>query len=63
MRYIDAEKKEPDFIEKGLAKNFQLEVFYYSYFACHGASDSKQHILLNEKQVDEIFWPAEEKIK
>jgi hypothetical protein len=63
LRYIEAEKQEPDFIKKGLAENFQLVVLYFAYFACHGASDSRQHILLNEREVDKIFWPAEERIK
>ena len=63
LRYIEAEKQEPDFIKKGLAENFQLEVLYFAYFACHGASDSRQHILLNEREVEKIFWPAEERIK
>ena len=35
----------------------------YVYFACHGAADNRQYILLNEKQVEKIFWPAEAKIK
>ena len=63
LRYIEAEKQEPDFIKKGLADNFQLEVLYFAYFASHGASDSRQHILLNEREVNKIFWPAEERIK
>ena len=63
LRYIEAEKQEPDFIKNGHAEHFQLEVLYFAYFACHGASDSRQHILLNEREVDKIFWPAEERIK
>ena len=52
-----------DFIQRGLASNFQLNVLFYAYFACHGCSDSRQYILLNERKVEKIFWPAEERIK
>ena len=62
-RYIDAEWQEPDFVAKGLSKNFLLEVFLYVYYAGHGCSDYRQYILLNEKEMDKIFWPAEANIK
>ena len=62
-RYIDAEKQEPDFIEKGLSNKFLNEVFFYFYYAGHGCQDLKQYIVLNETTVDKIFWPAEENIK
>ena len=41
-RYIDAERQEPDFIAKGLAKEFLLEVFLYIYYAGHGCADNRQ---------------------
>ena len=63
QRFIDAEKQEPDFIAKGLAENFQYEIFFYFYFAGHGCSNNRQYILLNERVVDLIFYPAEERIK
>ena len=63
QRYIDAEKQEPDFIAKGLSKNFLHEAFFYFYYAGHGCSDNRQMIVLNEKEIDKIFWPAESKIK
>ena len=43
--------------------NFLNEVFFYFYFAGHGCADNKQWIVLNEKEQDKIFWPAESKIK
>ena len=46
QRYIDAERQEPDFIAKGLAENFQYEIFFYFYFAGHGCSNNRQFILL-----------------
>ena len=63
QRYIDAERQEPDFIAKGLAENFQYEIFFYFYFAGHGCSNNRQFILLNEREVGKVFWPAEERIK
>ena len=63
QRYIDAEKRQPDFISKGLSKNFLHEVFLYIYYAGHGCADSSQYIILNETNIDKIFWPAEDKIK
>ena len=63
QRYIDAEKQEPDFIARGLGGNFLYEVFLYFYYAGHGCSDNRQMIVLNEKEIDKIFWPAESKIK
>ena len=63
QRYIDAERQEPNFIERGLSKHFVREVFIYFYYGGHGCSDIGQYIVLNGKEVDEIFWPAERKIK
>ena len=63
QRYIDAELQVPDFIAKGLSNQFLLEVFLYIYYAGHGCLGSKQQIVLNETEVEKIFWPAESKIK
>ena len=41
-RYIDAERQEPDFIAKGLSKEFLLEMFLYIYYAGHGCADNRQ---------------------
>ena len=54
---------EKDFIKRGLNKQFVHEVFLHCYFACHGCSDHKQKVLLNEKDVDKIFWEAEMNVK
>ena len=35
------------------------EVFLFAYFAGHGCADYRQYYLLNEKEVDKIFWPVE----
>ena len=63
LRYIYAEKKEPDFIAHGHIDKFLLEIFFYFYYAGHGCSDERQWIVLNEREVSKIFWPAEERIK
>ena len=63
QRYIDAERREPDFIRRGLSLNFLFEVFLYIYYAGHGCSDNRQYIVLNEREINKIFWPAEAKIK
>ena len=63
MRYIEAETAEKDFIGKGLGHQFTLEIFIHFYFACHGCSDYRQKVLLNEKEIKKIFWESELKIK
>ena len=63
MRYIEAETVEKDFISRGLANKFTQEIFIHFYFACHGCSDSTQKVLLNEREIDKIFWESELKIK
>ena len=62
-RYVDAERQVPDFIAKDMSGNFLLEVFMYTYYAGHGCSDYRQHMVLNEKEIDDVFWPAESNIK
>ena len=59
MRYIEAETVEKDFIGRGLSNKFTREIFLHFYFACHGCADQTQKILLNERDIDKIFWEAE----
>ena len=59
MRHIEAEKVEPNFIKRGLSNWFTHEIFLYCYFACHGCSDHRQKVLLNERDIDKIFWNPE----
>ena len=42
-----------------MSADFIEEAFMYFYYAGYGCADTKQYILLNEKEVDKIFWPAE----
>ena len=62
-RYIEAEKKYPNFIARGMSKVFKLESFVYLYYAGHGCSDNRQYVLLNENDIDKIFWAAEAETK
>ena len=63
LRYIEAEKMEKDFITRGLSKQFVHEIFLHCYFACHGCQDHTQKVLLNEKDIDKIFWEPETNVK
>ena len=63
MRYIEAEKQEKDFISRGLAHLFVQDVFFYVYYGGHGCADQKQYFVLNGKDINKIFWRAEEKMK
>ena len=46
-----------------MSKVFKLESFVYLYYAGHGCSDNRQYILLNENDIDKIFWAAEAETK
>ena len=39
IRYIEAEKQEPDFISRGLGRLFVQDIFLYVYYAGHGCAD------------------------
>ena len=62
-RYIEAEKTEPDFIERGLSSKFTRQVFVFVYYAGHGCMQKRQYFVLNEDNVEKSFWPAEEKLR
>ena len=51
LRYILAEKQEPNFVKNGSSGKFLLEVFLYFYYAGHGCSDGRQWLVLNGKDV------------
>ena len=42
---------------------FLQESFMYFYYASHGCADTQQYVMLNEKNVNDIFWPAEQKTR
>ena len=42
---------------------FTREVFLFIYYAGHGCSDKKQHYVLNEDKVENIFWSSEENFR
>ena len=60
QRYIDAETKEPNFIENGNSKNYVREIFFFVYYAGHGCADVNQYLVLNENKAEKIFWPIED---
>ena len=60
QRYIDAEKKEQNFIENGNSKNYVREIFFFVYYAGHGCADVTQYLVLNEDKAEKIFWPIED---
>ena len=62
-RYKEIEAKEPNFIENGNSKKHIRDVFFFVYYAGHGCADVKQYFVLNEKEADKIFWPAEQKLR
>ena len=63
LRYIEAEKQEPEFIARGMASETAIESFLYFHYSGHGCADTKQHIFLNESEIKHMFYPAEESIK
>jgi hypothetical protein len=63
QRYIDAETKEPNFIENGNSKNYVREIFFFVYYAGHGCADVNQYLVLNEKEAEKIFWPVEDYLR
>ena len=38
------------------------EVLLFSYFAGHGCGDTKRLFVLNEADIDKVFWPAEDRL-
>ena len=39
------------------------EILVFAYTAGHGCADGKQYYVLNEKELDKIFWPFEDKLR
>ena len=63
-RYIKVEEKFPDFLTKNdPAEIPKEEILVFAYTAGHGCADSKQYFVLNENDIDKIFWPIQEKLR
>ena len=62
-RYIQNELYIEDFINK-VARSDQIkdEILLFAYFAGHGCGDTKRLFVLNEADIDKVFWPAEERL-
>ena len=57
-RYIKVEEKIPDFLNKTSTVEIpQEEILVFAYTAGHGCADSKQYYVLNENDINKIFWP------
>ena len=39
------------------------EIFFFVYYAGHGCADVNQYLVLNEKEVEKIFWPIEDNLR
>ena len=52
-----------DFLTKvDPAKQIRDEVLVFAYFAGHGCGDTKRLFVLNEADMEKVFWPAEERL-
>ena len=62
-RYIQNELYVKDFLTKiDPAEQIKDEVLVFAYFAGHGCGDTKRQFVLNETEIDKVFWPAEDKL-
>ena len=46
-----------------MGHKFKQEVLLVFYYAGHGCMKKKQYIVLNEDDIDKIFWPSEENLR
>ena len=42
---------------------FKEEVLLVFYYAGHGSMEKDQYIVLNEDDIDKIFWPVEKELR
>ena len=61
-RYIENELMQTDFLNIKDYKQIRGEVLLFAYFAGHGCADTSQYFVLNEKELNKIFWSVEEKL-
>ena len=59
---MKAERETEDFLTKKVEIPPE-EILVFAYTAGHGCADHKQYYLLNEKDVNKIFWPFEDKLR
>ena len=62
IRYLENELRKPDFLECKDYQQITSEVLLFAYFAGHGCADTNQYFVLNEDNMDKVFWPAERKL-
>ena len=52
-----------DFLNKiGRSEQIKDEILLFAYFAGHGCGDTKRSFVLNEADIDKVFWPAEDRL-
>ena len=62
-RYIQNELKVKDFLNKiDMTEQIKDEILLFVYFAGHGCGDTKRMFVLNEADIDKVFWPAEDRL-
>ena len=62
-RYIQNELHVEDFLTKvDPAEQIRDEVLLFAYFAGHGCGDTKRLFVLNEPDMNKVFWPAEDRL-
>ena len=62
-RYIQNEIHCKDFLtELDPADQIRDEILVFAYFAGHGCGDTKRLFVLNEADMDKVFWPAEDRL-
>ena len=61
-RYIENELHQPDFLSVEGHQQIYDEVLLFVYFAGHGCADTNQIFVVNESNLDKVFWNAEEKL-
>ena len=45
-----------------MTEQIKDEILLFVYFAGHGCGDTKRMFVLNEADIDKVFWPAEDRL-
>ena len=62
-RYIQNELKVENFLtEIHPFEQIRDEVLLFAYFSGHGCGDTKRIFVLNESEIEKVFWPAESRL-
>ena len=62
-RYIQNELHVENFLTKlDPTEQIRDEILVFAYFAGHGCGDTKRLFVLNEADMEKVFWPAESRL-